>query len=336
LSLLMPSPEREQHDCYLANYAKTQQRKIIGTGREVRGRRKDGTVFPLDLSVSEMQMGDRCFFTGIVRDVTLRHTRLRQEKDLAATQEKLRLARIIQQRYFPAAPPVVPGFDLGGASYPAEATGGDYFDYFPLPGGRVGLVIADVSGHGLGPALGMSQTRAYLRALLPLDLDVGQLVTRLNDFLIEDSPDDLFVTLFLAQLDPHDGEFVYASAGHQCFLLGPGDEMQRLEATGMPLGILPEGVPSADPRKLLPGQLVLFMTDGISEAMSPRGDDFGIERALDVVRANRHQSATEIVDTLYRDIRRFANDAPQQDDITAVILKAEAHPRPSGLDGAEI
>jgi PAS domain S-box-containing protein len=336
VSLLMPSPEREQHDGYLAGYAQTRRRKIIGKRQEVRGRRKDGTVFPLDLSVSEMQIGDRYFFTGIVRDVTLRHTRLRQEKDLAATEEKLRLARIVQQRYFPSAPPVIPGFDLGGASYPAEATGGDYFDYFPMPGGRVGVVIADVTGHGFGPALGMSQTRAYLRALLPLDLDVSQLVTRLNDLLIEDSLEDLFVTLFLAQLDPHNGEFVYASAGHQCFLLGPGDEMQPLEATGMPLGILPDGVPSAPPRWLLPGQLVLFVTDGITEAMSPAGDAFGIKRAVDVIRANRHRSATEIVDTLYRDIRSFTNDAPQQDDITAMVLKAEVYPQPAGLEGAGI
>jgi serine phosphatase RsbU (regulator of sigma subunit) len=175
----------------------------------------------------------------------------------------------------------------------------------------------------------MSQTRAYLRALLSLDLNAGQLVTRLNDFLIEDSPEDVFVTLFLAQLDPHDREFVYASAGHQCLLLGPGDEMQPLQATGMPLGISPEGVPSAHPRELLPGQMVLFLTDGVTEAMSREGSAFGMERVLDVIRAHRQQSASEIVDALYRDIRRFTSDVPQQDDITAIILRAEAQPQPS-------
>ena len=82
----------------------------------------------------------------------------------------------------------MPGYDLGGASYPAEETGGDYFDYFPMPAGRVGVVVADVSGHGVGPALVMSQTRAYLQALLPLGLDVSELATRLNDFLIADEP----------------------------------------------------------------------------------------------------------------------------------------------------
>ena len=231
VSLLMPSPEREQHDGYLARYSQTRQPKIIGMGREVRGRRKDGTIFPLDLAVSETRLGDRCFFTGIVRDATLRHLRLQAEKELAATHEQLRLARSIQQSFFPSTSPVVPGFDLGGASYPAEETGGDYFDYFPMPAGRIGIVVADVSGHGFGPALVMSQTRAYLQALLPLGLDVSELATRLNDFLIADGPDARFVTLFLAQLDPRDGSFVYASAGHQCFLLGPGDEVQPLDST---------------------------------------------------------------------------------------------------------
>ncbi|MCU0963381.1 MAG: PAS domain S-box protein, partial [Pirellulaceae bacterium] len=336
VSLLMPSPEREQHDGHLARYAQTRQRHVIGGSREVRGRRQDGTVFPLDLTVSETRLGDRCFFTGIVRDATPRHLRLQAEKELAATHEQLRLARSIQQGYFPKTAPVIPGFDLGGASYPADETGGDYFDYFPMPEGRVGVVLADVSGHGLGPALVMSQTRAYLHALLPLGLDVSQLATRLNDFLITDGPDARFVTLFLAQLDPRDGSFVYASAGHQCFLLGPGDEVQPLDSTSTPLGILPGSIPSVRPRTLLSGQLVLFLTDGVAETASPQGAAFGIERTLDVVRANRNLSAAEIVETLYRSARDFAQDAPQQDDITAMVLKVEAPPRPSSLDGAGI
>jgi len=336
VSLLMPSPEREEHDGHLARYSQTRQPNVIGTGREVRGRRKDGTIFPVDLAVSETQLGDRCFFTGIVRDATLRHLRLKAEKELAATHEQLCLARSIQQGFFPRKSPVVPGYDLGGASYPADETGGDYFDYFPMSEGRVGVVVADVSGHGVGPALVMSQTRAYLRALVPLGLDVSELATRLNEFLISDEPDARFVTLFLAQLDPRDGSFVYASAGHQCFLLGPGDEVQPLDSTYMPLGVLPGRVPSARPRTLQPGQVVLFLTDGVSETASPQGVAFGIERTLDVLRANRHRPAGEIVETLYRSARNFAEDAPQQDDITAVVLKVQAQPRPAGLEGAGI
>jgi sigma-B regulation protein RsbU (phosphoserine phosphatase) len=336
VSLLMPSPEREEHDSYLSRYAQTRQRKIIGVGREVRGRRRDGTIFPLDLSLSETRLGDRYLFTGIVRDVTMRHRRLQAEKDLAAKHEQLRLAQIIQRRLFPGEPPVMPGFDISGASYPAEETGGDYFDYFPMSAGSVGLVVADVTGHGLGPALVMSQTRAYLRALLPLGLDVSELATRVNEFLIADSPSDLFVTLFLAQVDLQDGSFVYASAGHRCYLLGPGDEVESLDATGVPLGVAPGRVPSSRPRILEPGQVVLLVTDGLPETESPEGVTFGIKRTLEVLVANRHRAAAAIVETLYRSARSFAKDTLQQDDITAVVLKAKAQPRPGGLDGAGI
>ncbi len=336
VSLLMPSPECEAHDGHLGRYSQTRQRNIIGTGREVRGQRKDGTVFPMDLTVSETRLGDRCFFTGIVRDATLRHLRLQAEKELAATHEQLRLARSIQQGFFPRTAPVVPGYDLGGASYPAEETGGDYYDYFPMSEGRVGIVVADVSGHGLGPALVMSQTRAYLHAMLPLGLDVSELATRLNEFLISDDPDARFVTLFLAQLDPRDGSFVYASAGHRCFVLGPGDEVQPLESTSMPLGLVSAHVPSARPRTLLAGQMVLFLTDGVAETLSPQGVYFGMEGTLDVVRANRHRPAAEIVQALYQSARDFAQDRPQQDDITAVVLKVEASSRPAGWEGAGI
>jgi serine phosphatase RsbU (regulator of sigma subunit) len=288
------------------------------------------------LTVSESRLGGRRFFTGIVRDATARHLRLQAEKELAATHEQLRLARSIQQSFFPSKSPVVPGYELGGASYPADETGGDYYDYFPLPAGRLVVALADVSGHGVGPALVMSQTRAYLHALLPLGLDVSELATRLNSFLISDAPDARFVTLFLAQLDPHNASFVYASAGHQCFLIGPGEEVQPLNSTSMPLGILPGRIPSAPPRTLQAGQIVLFLTDGVAETVSPQGDLFGIERTLDVVRANRHRPAREIVEMLYRSARSFAQDMPQQDDITAVVLKVEAQPPSGGFDGAGI
>ena len=288
-------------------------------------RRKDGRPYDAETTISQVRdtEGRAIGFVGVQRDVS-------ERKRAAAVTEQLRLARSIQQSFFPKSPPVVPGFDFGGASYAAEETGGDYYNYFLLPGGRVGIVLADVSGHGLGPALVMSQTRAYLQALLPLGLDVGELATRLNEFLLADCQEARFVTLFLAQLDPRDGSFVYASAGHRCYVLGPGDEVQTLDATSVPLGILPGRVPGASPRILHPGQVVLFPTDGVEDTESPQGVPFGVERMLDVVRANRHRSAGEIVDTLYRSARSFAEDAPQQDDITAVVLKVEAAARPTG------
>ncbi len=282
-------------------------------------RRKDGRPYDAESTISQIRdaEGRAIGYVGVQRDIS-------ERKRAATVTEQLRLARSIQQNFFPKTSPVVPGFDLAGASYPAEETGGDYYDYFRMPAGRVGVVVADVSGHGLGPALVMSQTRAYLQALLPLGLDVGELATRLNDFLLADSQEARFVTLFLAQLDPCDGSFVYASAGHRCYVLGPGEEVQPLDATSVPLGILPGGVPSASARTLQPGQIVVFPTDGVEDTESPQGVPFGIERTLDVVRANRHRSAAEIVEALYLSVRSFAQDTPQVDDVTVVVLKVGA------------
>ncbi len=289
-------------------------------------RRKDGRSYDAETTITQIRdTGGRAIgYVGVQRDISDR-------KRTAAVTEQLRLARSIQQSYFPKTSPAVPGFDLAGASFPAEETGGDYYDYFQVPGGQIVLVVADVSGHGLGPALVMSQTRAYLQALLLLGLGVGELATRLNDFLLADHQEARFVTLFLAQLDPRSGSFVYASAGHRCYVIGPGEEVQTLDATSMPLGILPGSVPSAPTRTLQPGQVVLFPTDGVEDTESPQGVPFGIERALDVVRANRHRSAAEIVESLYRSARSFAEDTPQQDDITAVVLKVDATARTDDL-----
>ena len=288
-------------------------------------RHKDGRPYDAETTISQIHdtAGRAIGYVGVQRDVS-------ERKRAVAVTEQLRLARSIQRSFFPKAPPVVPGFDLGGGSYAAEETGGDYYDYFLMPAGRVGVVLADVSGHGLGPALVMSQTRAYLQALLPLGLGVSELATRLNDSLLADGQEARFVTLFLAQLDPRDGSFTYASAGHRCYVLGPGDEVEPLDATSVPLGILPGCVPSAPSRTLQPGQVVLFATDGAEDTESPEGVPFGVERLLDIVKANRHRSAAEIVETLYQSVRGFAEDTHQQDDITAVVLKVEVPPRTAG------
>jgi sigma-B regulation protein RsbU (phosphoserine phosphatase) len=281
-------------------------------------RRKDGRLYEAETTIARIRdpSGSAIGYVGVQRDVSDR-------KRAAAVNEQLRLARTIQQSYFPRSAPGIPGFELAGASYPAQETGGDYYDYFHLPGDRVGMVLADATGHGIGPALVMSQTRAYLQALLPQDLDVSEMATRLNNFLLADEHDARFVTLFLAKLDPDSATFAYASAGHRGCVLGPDDNVEWLDATSIPLGIMPVFVPSAPPRTLRAGQIVLLLTDGFEETLSPDGEPFGIERTLDVVRVNRHRPARAIVEALYESTRSFAQHTAQLDDITAVVLKVE-------------
>ena len=262
---------------------------------------------------------DRGIIQGTIIDITDRKREKEQEF-------KLRLAREIQMKLFPAGSSHRSGLDIGGASYPADATGGDYFDYVPMPADCLGIAIGDVSGHGFGPALLMAETRAYLRALAMTRTDVVEIVTLLNRALAADMAGEQFITLLLARLEPHTRSFVYTSAGHpQGFVLDAAGAVKKvLHSTGLPLGVDADAVFAASPPILVdPGDLILFLTDGIVEASAPDGSTFGNARALDLVRCYRQDSAHTIVCNLYHAVRSFSQNQPQDDDVTAVIVKVE-------------
>jgi serine phosphatase RsbU (regulator of sigma subunit) len=254
------------------------------------------------------------------------------QRQLAAAQERwqaerlreeLRLARQVQQRLFPAAPPPLAGFDISGLSCPADAMGGDYFDYIPLADGALVVVIGDISGHGFGPALLMAETRAYLRALLLTHADVGTVVTLLNRALAADT-DDRFATLLLSRLDLRSGAFSYVSAGHMTgYVLDPsGAARLSLPATHMPLGIVADtAYDAAPPLTLAPGETVLLLTDGVVEAHTEAQGLFGSDRLLDMVREHRSRPARDILDTLFAAVRAFCGKGGPADDMTAIVIK---------------
>ena len=321
LALLQPESMRVQHQEAMRRYQRTKEKHINWRATQSVGRRKDGTEFPVEVSLSEMQLRGEQRFVGFIRDIT---ERLRTERELRQNQEQFRVAREIQQRLFPKAAPAIPGYDIAGVTHPAEATGGDYFDYLPMLNGRWGMIVADVTGHGVGPALLMAETRAYLRTLLSGREDVGDILTRANRILSEDVGREYFVTLFLGRLDPSTGQFDYASAGHPpgYVLNAAGEIKRRLPRTAVPLGIMPHTEYKADPgTRLEPGDLVLLMTDGIEEAMGPDDALFGAERALEVVRRHRFKSAQEILEALCQAARDFSSQTPQLDDITGLVIK---------------
>jgi len=257
------------------------------------------------------------------------HERQLAEAKERFEQERLRaeihLARRIQQKLFPIAPVPSAAFDISGASFPAEATGGDYFDYIPMRDGKLGIVIGDVSGHGFGPALLMAELRAYLRALLLTRSDVSEILELLNRALANDAPEGHFATLFLACVDPNSGSIVYANAGHvPGYVLSPSGEVKSiLHSTGMPLAILADNqFPSVAVSPPEPGDLLLLHTDGIIEASGPDNKLFGRERLLDVVRANQNLPAPAIVQNLYSAVQEYCEDETQLDDMTVVIVKS--------------
>ena len=237
-----------------------------------------------------------------LKDAEDRRARREAERTLLARAEELRIAREVQQQLFPAASPVVPGYDIAGASRPAEATGGDYFDFIFSPYGTLFLVVGDVTGHGIGAALLMADVRAYLRALVLSESNPETIIAQVRHLLAEDLGSDRFITMLCARLNPAGGELSYINAGHPTGHVFSRDGKPTIElgATAPALGI-ENGVESskAEGLRLAPGGLVLFVTDGILEAASPAGEEFGERRVLGVVGRAHARPGAEIIRMLF-------------------------------------
>lgn len=298
-----------------------------------------GSPILLEVTSSRLELPERRWVVLFARDITEKR---RNETALLAREEQMRAAREIQQRLFPREPPVVPGFDIAGISVPADATGGDYFDFLAMPDGQVGLVVADVSGHGLGPSLLMVETRGLLRGVAHHCSDPAELVARVNRVISEDVQGEYYVTLVLIRLDPGTGTLVHASAGHPPALLldGQGKVRTELRRTSGPLGFGMGSAPrAARPVRMEPGEVLVLYTDGILEAHpaangSVAEGDFGLERMLGVVRDHADRPAAEIVRALCDAVARHAGPEPIDDDLTVVVVKALGLSRPSGPAGA--
>jgi PAS domain S-box-containing protein len=321
ISLLQPEAMRERHTQGVINYVRTGIKHTHWIARESTGRRKDGQEIVIEISSSDMVLQGERRFVGFIRDIT---ERKKNEETLRARDQEMQVAREIQQALFPRQAPELSLFDISGASYPADATGGDYYDYLPMLGDRLGVVVADVTGHGFGPAMLMAETRAYLRILTHNREEMGEILTLANNTLAEDVGSERFVTLLLARLDPVRRTMVYASAGHPaCYLFDShGVLKQTLKRTGPPLGIQVGKSFTPSPEiPFAPGDLLLLVTDGIEEAVGPGNEFYGTDRILQFIAENHQLTASEVVRGLYKNVRQFSGEAPQLDDLTAVVVK---------------
>lgn len=281
-------------------------------------RKKSGELYWTEQTITPIKdsAGVITHFVSVLKDMT--EFRKQQEQEL-----QLRLVREVQQRFYTGAAMCVAGFDMASAAYPAEEAGGDYLDSFSMPDGRTCIGIGDVSGHGLDSALVMALTRAYVRAFTQVEADLAKILSNVNHMLIADLEKQRFVTLLLVCLDGPNGSLSYASAGHvPGFLMnGSGKIDHVLESSGPPLGISDDShfVTSAIP--LAPQQLVILLTDGVTETTDSEDVEFGTDGVLEYVRAHRQDSARELAEGIYRAARSFAGDNPQQDDVTEVIVR---------------
>jgi len=240
-------------------------------------------------------------------------------------QHDLEVARSIQQSLLPKSMPQVDGFEIAAWNKPADQTGGDYYDWQALPDGRILIALADVTGHGIGPALLAAVCRAYARVSFGQQKN-GFLksMEQVNTAVSADIGDGRFVTFVAAILGPANSEVELLSAGHAPLFLYwlKHDRFEKMEAQGLPLGISPDFF-SEPPRTLqfASGDLLLLVTDGFFEWANASEELFGSDRLESCVRASRDNPPAEIISILYADVLRFAGGTSQKDDLTAIVIK---------------
>ncbi len=257
------------------------------------------------------------------------HTMMEDLKRTTAERERLsrelEIARSIQESFLPDRAPIIKGFDLAARSVPALFVGGDFYDFIPIDEGRYGLVIADVSGKGVSAALFMALSRTLVRASTADEPSPAVAIAQANRLIYEDSRTSMFVTLFYAILDAHKRTLTYVNAGHNppIFLRGDDHSITLLKAEGIALGVMEEIELQTIEIPLHEGDLLILYTDGVTEAEDKNQELYGEERLEKVMMEIQGRTASGIIDAVMEDIAAFVGDAPQSDDITLLVMKAE-------------
>jgi len=228
----------------------------------------------------------------------------------------------IQKGVLPACAPKVAHIDLAGFNAACKTVGGDYYDFFAYPDGRVALALGDVSGKGMPASLMMMALQSRVQVLAEDPKELGAFMIRLNKATCANCPSNRFITFFFCVLNPATGELAYANAGHNApVVLRASRESEMLSGGGPVLGILPIAPYGEMRTQLGIGDLLAIYSDGVTEANNPNYDEFGEERFIEVLRKHRSEPAAAIVDAVTKALTEFAAGAPQADDITLVIAK---------------
>lgn len=286
-------------------------------------------VIYVDSRATERQFTskDSRFFEALARaiSIVLENARLlRSALERERLQRSLEIAREVLAALLPKDPTELPGFDLAGASIPAETAAGDYYDFVQCPDGRLGLVVGDVTGHGVGPAMVMTGARSALRLLFRDGHDEATILARLNDRLVEDLGDGRFMSMAIGRLDPKGKTLTYANAGQTPpLLLRAAGGASSLPIGKLALGIEPGVKYSAsEPVTLAKGDVLVWFTDGIVEARNDSGEEFGVGRVEATLRANSGATARETIDHLRNAVAAFVGGGGFEDDLTLVVLRA--------------
>jgi sigma-B regulation protein RsbU (phosphoserine phosphatase) len=280
------------------------------------GARASGAPFSDEDGDFAMTLGRQAL--AALESVRLQRMRLDKERQ----DRELQIAREIQRSLFPSRRPALPGFGVAAESRSCYQVGGDLYDFVALPGGRLALTVADVSGKGTPASILMASVHAWLQALAGT-VEPPELMQRLNRFLFESTQAHKYVTLFYAELDPATRGLRYVNAGHvPPYHLRRDGRLARLECGGPVLGLLPGVAFEAGEARLEPGDVVAVVTDGATEALSPDDEEFGDERIVELLHGCAGDGAEEVLASLFDRVTAWTGAAGCSDDLTALVIKA--------------
>jgi serine phosphatase RsbU (regulator of sigma subunit) len=257
--------------------------------------------------------------TALERADLVADAKLSHELQLAVN-----MGRRIQQSFLPRHLPEIPGYEVGAWWRPAELVSGDYYDIVPLKDGRLGLVVADVSGHGVGPSLLMASVRAMVHVLTRRRTEPGEIVPLLAETISPDLDGGTFLTLLMAALDPHTHELTYVNAGHGPAIVFHRETLtfQTLKSTSLPLGFVGDFSPLAGLKLTMgPGDLLILATDGLIELVNDAREMFGRPRLEQLIRQNCTLAAPDLVMAIQDAIAEFLGDSQPLDDVTLMVVE---------------
>lgn len=352
VNVLMPEPFHSEHDSYIADYRNPGIKKIIGIEREVSGRRKDGTVFPLELSIGEFHMDDRRMFTGVVRDITerkqseaekeaqlvqvmelsakaLAEERRAREQEMALSlcetendrkTRELEKARQLQLSMLPKDVPVLANLDIAVYMQTASEVGGDYYDFKLEDDGTLTAAIGDATGHGLRAGTMVASTKSLFKALAH-DPEPVRILQKTSKALKEMGFRRLYMAMTIAKFKGH--QLLLAAAGMPYTLVyrAATGRVEEVILKGMPLGMFPDFPYQRKDLSLNEGDTVLFMSDGLPEMFNEQNDMLGDERTKTLFEEVAKRTPEQIIQHLVKAGKTWANGRPQDDDMTFMVMK---------------
>ncbi|UCF37962.1 MAG: SpoIIE family protein phosphatase [Acidobacteriota bacterium] len=317
MEVLIPQSLRSLHAHHVRTFlASPEVGRHMGHREEIVGRRRDGSTFPAKASILKSTLpGGKLLLTVILQDIS-------RQRDHRALEDSVRISRLTQLHFFPESLPHLQGVELAAVNIPSEVISGDYYDFFKIVEGHWGLVIGDVAGKGIPAGLMMSAFRASLLAEVRNNYAVSTILTKVNDLLWETTSGNRFVTAFYGVFDERHRMLTYCNAGHNFpILLRQDGSLQELETGGILLGAFQGSQYEEGHLMLSSGDLLLFYTDGLTEALDEDGKELGRAILPGLLRELSAGSASEIAEELVAYLSRASAEHKPADDVSLIVMK---------------